>query len=175
MKEVAPTFDIAFNVERGIIELGGRRVVAHCNHYNVYLQRTIEDGLKERAPRLLVAAGMEAARNLLSGVETAAPANSAKESLERAVRIFAEHGFGAFDIAKMGHRGGVATMLRSHYAIGWLSRWGVRSTPGCYFPAGYLAGAVAVAAKVGPERVTATETECHAAGAEHCSFLVEVW
>jgi len=175
MKEVVPTIDIAFDVERSIIELGGRRVVAHCNHYNVFLQRTIEDGLKERAPRLLTAAGIEAARKLLEGVEAAAPSSSAEESLGRAVRIFAEHGFGAFDIAQLGVRGGVATMHRSHYAIGWLSRWGVRSTPGCYFPTGYLAGAVAVAAKVAPERVTATETECHAAGAERCSFLVEVW
>lgn len=175
MKEITATSDIAFNVERGMIELGGRRVVAHCNHYNVFLQRTIEDGLKERAPRLLVAAGIEASRSLLSGIEKAAPANSVKESLERAVRIFAEHGFGTFDIAKLGESGGVATMPRSHYAIGWLSRWGVRSTPGCYFPAGYLAGAVAVAAKVAPERVVATETQCHAAGAEICSFVVEVW
>lgn len=175
MKEITATSDIAFNVERGIIELGGRRVVAHCNHYNVFLQRTLEDGLKERAPRLLVAAGMEAARNLLSGIETASPSTSAKESLERAVRIFAEHGFGAFDIANLGESGGIARMQRSHYAIGWRSRWGIRSTSGCYFPAGYLAGAVAVAAKVAPERVVATETQCHAAGAEICSFVVEVW
>jgi predicted hydrocarbon binding protein len=170
-KEVAPAFDI----ERGIIELGGRRVVAHCNHYNVYLQRTIEDGLKERAPRLLVAAGMEAARSMLSGLESQAPSGSARECLERAVRIFAEHGFGVFDINRMTEQGGTASILRSHYAIGWRSRWGVRSTPGCYFPAGYLAGAVAFAGKLAPERVTATETACHAAGADHCSFLVEVW
>lgn len=175
MKETVPTSDIGFDIERGVIELGGRRIVAHCNHYNVFLQRTIEDGLKERAPRLLIAAGTEAARKLLEGIEAAAPASSAEESLKRAVRVFAEHGFGAFDISQLGERGGLATMLRSHYAIGWLSRWGVRSTPGCYFPTGYLAGAVAVAAKVAPERVMATETECHAAGAKHCSFLVEVW
>jgi len=170
-KEVAPTFDI----ERGIIDLGGRRIVAHCNHYNVFLQRTIEDGLKERAPRLLVAAGMEAARSMLGGLESNAPSESARECLERAVRIFADHGFGAFDMGQMTERGGTATILRSHYAIGWRSRWGVRSTPGCYFPAGYLAGAVAVAAKLAPERVTAIETECHAAGADQCTFVVEVW
>jgi hypothetical protein len=169
--EIAPAFDI----DRGIIELGGRRIVAHCNHYNVYLQRTIEDGLKDRAPRLLVSAGVEAARNMLGGLENQAPSSSARECLERAVRIFAEHGFGAFDIGGMTERGGTATMLRSHYAIGWRSRWGVRTTPGCYFPTGYLAGAVAIASKLAPERVTATETECHAAGAAHCTFLVEVW
>jgi len=170
-KEIGPAFDI----ERGIIELGGRRVVAHCNHYNVFLQRTIEDGLKDRAPRLLASAGMETARSMLEGLEKQAPSASPRECLERAARIFAEHGFGVFDLGQMHYRGGTATILRSHYAIGWRSRWGVRSTPGCYFPAGYLAGAVAVAAKLPPERVTATETACHAAGAEHCSFVVEVW
>lgn len=170
-KEIAPAFDI----ERGIIELGGRRVVAHCNHYNVFLQRTIEDGLKERAPRLLMSAGMEAARSMLGGLESRDPSGSTRECLERAMRIFAEHGFGAFDISRLSEWGGTASILRSHYAIGWRSRWGVRSTPGCYFPTGYLAGAVAIAAKLAPERVTATETACHAAGAEHCTFLVEVW
>ncbi len=170
-KEVAPTFDI----ERGILELGGRRIVAHCNHYNVYLQRTLEDGLKERAPRLLVAAGMESARNMLGGLEKSDPSASAQQCLERAVRIFAEHGFGAFDISGMTERGGTASMLRSHYALGWRSRWGTRTTPGCFFPSGYLAGAIAIASKFAPERVTATETACYAAGADHCTFVVEVW
>lgn len=170
-KEIAPAFDS----ERGIVHLGGRRIVAHCNHYNVFLQRTIEDGLKERAPRLLVAAAMEAARNMLEGLEQQSPSASAAECLERAVRIFAEHGFGVFEIGRLTERGGTATILRSHYAIGWRSRWGVRPTPGCYFPTGYLASAVAIASKLAPERVTAIETQCHAAGAEHCSFLVEVW
>jgi predicted hydrocarbon binding protein len=169
--EMAPAFDI----ERGIIGLGGRRIVLHCNHYNVFLQRTLEDGLQDRAPRLLVAAGMEAARNLLGGLEAQSPSASPRESLERAVRIFSEHGFGAFDISKMSDRGGTATIARSHYAIGWRSRWGLRTTPGCYFPTGYLAGAVAIASNLAPERVTATETACHAAGAEQCTFVVEVW
>lgn len=170
-KDVGPAFDI----ERGIIDLGGRRIVAHCNHYNVFLQRTIEDGLKERAPRLLVAAGTEAARHMLEGLERQSPSSSSGEALARAARIFAEHGFGAFDIEHLTECGGIATMQRSHYAIGWRSRWGLRTTPGCYFPAGYLAGAVAIAAKLAPERVTATETMCHAAGADHCTFAVEVW
>ena len=87
----------------------------------------------------------------------------------------AEHGFGALELSRLSERGGTATMLRSHYAMGWRSRWGVRTTPACYFPTGYLAGAVAIASKLAPERVTAVETECHAAGAAHCSFLVEVW
>ncbi|MBK9261779.1 MAG: hypothetical protein IPM54_18505 [Polyangiaceae bacterium] len=170
-KEIGPAFDI----ERGIIDLGGRRVVLHCNHYNVFLQRTIEDGLKARAPRLLAAAGMETARNLLGGLEVKAPSASPRESLERAVRIFAEHGFGAIDISRMNDQGGTATIARSHYAIGWRSRWGIRQTPGCYFPAGYLAGAVAIASNLAPERVVATETACYAAGAEQCTFVVEVW
>ncbi len=169
--EVAPVFDI----DRGIIDLGGRRLVLHCNHYNVYLQRTIEDGLKDRAPRLLVAAGTEAARNLLSGIEARSPAGSPRESLERAVGIFAQHGFGVFDISQLNLRGGTATIARSHYALGWRSRWGVRPTPGCFFPSGYLAGAIAIASNLAPERVTVNETECYAAGAEQCTFVVEVW
>ena len=165
----------AFDIERGVLELGTRRIVAHCNHYNVFLQRTLEEGLKDRAPRLLTAAATESARRFLEGLERQTPSNSAREGIERAVRVFAEHGLGSFDISNLTEWGGTVTMPRSHYAIGWRARWGVRATPGCYFAAGYLTGAIVVATKLAPERVTTTETACHAAGDDQCSFLVEVW
>lgn len=167
------------DLERGVVTLGGRRLVMHCHHYNVFLQRTIEEGLKDRAPRLLTAAGMEAGRLLLSGLESdlapGAPAGSPGDVILRAAELLRAHGFGRLDVAGLGERGGAARMERSHYAIGWTSRWGTRATPCCFFVAGFLAGAVAVAGRLAPERVAGRELACLAAGAERCSFAVEVW
>ncbi|MDI1482433.1 4-vinyl reductase [Polyangium sp. y55x31] len=166
---LAPKADL----ERGITTVGGRRLVFHCHHYNVFLQRTIEDALQERAPALLVAAGMEASRSMLQGLEN--DAKSAADALELAADTFAAQGFGRLDVRGLGEGGGRATLDHSHYAVGWVSRWGKRPTPGCFFVAGFLSGAVAVAYRLAPERVTSRETECVAAGDERCSFRVEVW
>ncbi|HVK64034.1 MAG TPA: 4-vinyl reductase [Polyangium sp.] len=168
---LAPQADL----ERGITTLGGRRLVFHCHHYNVFLQRTIEDALQERAPRLLVAAGMEASRSMLQGREGEAQSGSAADVLRRAADTFAAQGFGRVDIRQLGEGGGQATLDHSHYAVGWVSRWGKRPAPGCFFAAGFLAGAVAVAYRLAPERVTSREIACVAAGDERCSFRVEVW
>ncbi|MDI1447171.1 V4R domain-containing protein [Polyangium sp. 6x1] len=168
---LAPTADL----ERGITTLGGRRLVFHCHHYNVFLQRTIEDALQERAPRLLVAAGMEASRSMLQKLEAEAESASAADALRRAADMFAAQGFGRVDVGELGESGGRATLDHSHYAVGWVSRWGKRPSPGCFFVAGFLAGALAAAHRLSPERITSREVECVAAGDERCSFRVEVW
>ena len=170
-----PPAAMEVDLERGIAKLGGRRLVFHCHHYNVSLQRTIEEGLKERAPGLLTGAAMEAARAVLGGVEASTPAGSPAAIIERAAGILAVEGFGRADVTALGPWGGSAVMDRSHYAVGWLAKWGARATPCCFFPAGWFAGAVAVAGGHAPERVAAREVSCLAAGAERCSFVVELW
>jgi hypothetical protein len=171
----APLSAPQIDIERSIVAIGGGRLVMHCHHYNCFLQRTIEDGLGERAAPLLTAAAMETARSVLGGIEADAPAGSPRASIERAAALLAENGLGRVDVGALGERGGVATMDRSHYAIAWLAKWGPRPTAGCFFVAGWLAGAVAVAGGLSPERVVGRETACLAAGADRCTFVVAVW
>ncbi len=45
-----------FDSERNIILLGESRLVFHCHHYNLFLQRTIEDALEADGPRIQTAA-----------------------------------------------------------------------------------------------------------------------
>lgn len=163
------------DLDRSLLTLGGSRVVLHCHHYNVFLQRTIEDGLGERAPALLTQAAMESARATLSKLEVESAAGSPAAVVARAADILANHGFGLADVRLLGERGGAATIERAHYAVGWLAKFGRRATPCCFFSAGWLAGAVAVAGGLSPERVTGREIECLAAGAARCRFVVEVW
>jgi len=167
----APVVDL----ERSVVTLGGRRLVVHCSHYNAFLQRTVEDALGPRAPSLLVAAAMESTRVLLEGLFAESPAGSPEDAIARAAEAFSAQGFGLLDLGEFGPRGGRATLTSSHYALGWLARWGARSSPGCFFAAGYLAGMLAAASRLSPERITSREVECLAAGAPRCSFVVEVW
>lgn len=159
----------------GTITFGGRRLVMHCNHYNIFLQRTIEDGLGDRAGRLLVASAAEASRLMLSGLFSSAPPSSYEAGLARAAEIFGAQGFGRLDVVELSASGGEAIVSQSHYALGWLSRWGKRKTPGCFYAAGYVAGALAAAARLAPERIVVHESRCLAMGDPHCTFVAEVW
>lgn len=170
-----PKVDLA----QGALTLGGRRLVFHCNHYNVFLQRTLEDGLGADARSLLIAAGCEAGRRMLEGMEAQSPSPSPEALLSRAAESFALQGFGKLEISELTAMGGKAKLFSSHYALGWTSRWGNRKTPGCFFPAGYLSAMVIVAGRLAPERVTVREEACLSLGREqeatHCLFSVEVW
>lgn len=147
------------------------RLVVHCSHYNVFLQRTIEDGLGPLAPALLTGAAMEAARVALAP----APGESAAALLARAAETFAALGFGRADIGALSGRGGTVHLLHSHYAVAWVAKWGVRGTPGCFFATGWFAGALAVAGGHSPERILARELRCHAVGAPRCELSLGVW
>jgi hypothetical protein len=163
---------LTVDLDRSVVTLGGRRLVLHCHHYNVFLQRTIEDGLKERAPLLLTAAAVEASRSTLGALSAASPAAAV---IAEAARILSTNGFGHADVSELHQRGGRAILSPSHYALGWVSKWGMRTKPCCFFPAGWLGGAVVVAGGYAPERVSAREVACVATGAERCEFVVEVW
>lgn len=165
-----------FDAERNVITLGGARLVFHCHHYNMIFQRSIEDGLGERAPARLFAASMESARRLLEGTEREAPSAGPEALLARASELFASLGFGRADVSRLTARGGTVALGPSHYAVGWSEKFGPRATPVCFFACGYFAAAVALAGGHAPERVTGREVSCSACdGGAACSVVVEVW
>jgi predicted hydrocarbon binding protein len=153
--------------------VGASRLVFHCHHYNLFLQRTVEDALGEEASRSLQrAAAAESARGMLASV-------FAKEStlagrLARAKDVFGELGFGLADESALSANGGRVVLVTSHYAVGWRAKFGEVARPACHFAAGYWAGALAAAAGLAPERVVGNETACAAMGAESCLIDIEV-
>jgi hypothetical protein len=165
--------DPSFDAERNLLLLGERRVVFHCHHYNVFLQRSIEDMFGEGAVEMQVTAAAESAREMLSRVFTGA-ASSLDARLSVAASIFGENGFGKADIAELGANGGVVLLPTSHYAVGWRAKWGRASRPVCHFAAGFWAGALVAAEGLAPERVVAVEERCMASGAPECRIRVEV-
>ncbi len=164
--------DPSFDADRNLLVLGERRLVFHCHHYNVFLQRSIED-MFEDAVAMQVSAAKESARHILAGIWTAEDA-PLEARLRDAAAVFGENGFGRADASGLTIDGGDVVLATSHYAVGWQAKWGTRKQGVCHFATGYWAGALAAAAGISPERVQAHETQCAVSGADACRIHVEV-
>jgi hypothetical protein len=165
-----------FDAAKNITSIAGNRIVFHCHHYNVFLQRTIDEALGEGAASLQRRAAAEASRRLLEDLFRGGSGGSPRERLERAAKLFGSLGFGLANIDGLTLEGGSVVLATSHYAIGWRAKFGPPAAPVCHFAVGYWAAAVAVAAGVAPERVVGGERRCAAVAREGdgCSIDVEV-
>lgn len=149
-----------FDREAGTIVLGGSRLVFHCHHYNVFLQRSLEDALGERAAIIQRQAACESARTMLERLFAQAPAESLDARLARAAAVFGSCGFGRADVSGLGRMGGVVTVSPSHYAVGWIAKFGPSPRPVDHFATGFFRGALCAAAGHAPERVEAEQRAC---------------
>lgn len=165
--------DPVFDADRNLLSVGERRLVFHCHHYNVFLQRSIEDMFGPDAVEMQVSAAAESAREMLSPI-LAATGASLEARLAQAAAFFGENGFGHADVSGLGVGGGVVTLPTSHYAIGYRDKWSGTKRPVCHFATGFWAGALTAASGIAPERVASHEEQCAATGADACVIRVEV-
>ncbi len=145
----------------GLALLGGEPHVFHCHHYNCFLQKTVADqGALVDAPALLTRPAAEVAFSQLQalGADRATVAS-----------LFSTLGFGLLDLAGLTAEGGKVSMPSSHYAQGWLSKFGKAESPVCFMPAGFVEAAARH--HFGGD-YTARETACVAAGASRCEIEV---
>lgn len=150
----------------------GEPLVFHCHHYNVALQRTIEECLPEAAPEVLTDAATEVAQAQLAAILRENPGRTGfSERLAVAAEVSRIQGFGTLRIDG-DESGGTAVAPRAHYAHGWRVKHGRRDTPTCWFHAGYLAGAFAAAASRPAGSYQALETSCGAVTGGDCKFLI---
>jgi hypothetical protein len=166
----APNQAIQFDPARSVITIGDRRVVFHCHHYNVTLQRTIEEGLGEDAAEIQRRAAMDASRAVIA----AATSGVGGERLSRAGELFGALGFGLANTGELGPTGGRVLLPTSHYAIGWRAKFDRAARPVCHFAVGFWAAATSVAFDLPAERVLAREATCSACGDAPCEIVIEV-
>lgn len=153
---------------RGSFVAGGEPLVFHCHHYNLALQRLIEDCLGvDDATSLFVRAAEEVAYPFLERHAEGTLGHAAR--LELAVALHAELGFGKLR-ARGDDAAGDAVGERLHYATGWRSKLAPRSEPVCAFHAGYLAAALAVAAGLPMGSFEVHEHACVGRGDDACRF-----
>jgi predicted hydrocarbon binding protein len=167
--------EVQFDAERNITLLGGSRIVFHCHHYNLFLQRTIDDALGADAVEVQRAAAAESARRVLGALLGGNGKEPVRARLEKAGALFGKLGFGLADITALDAEGGQVRLVTSHYALGWREKFGPATDPVCHFAAGFWAAALGVSAGLSSERILVRETSCAAVTEQGaCEIQVEV-
>ena len=153
---------VDIHADRYLASIAGEPHVFHCHHYNCFLQKSIVDqAALFDVKRLLTDAAAEVVYSELSGIKAAG---------DTADVLFGQLGFGVLDAKALTAQGGTATVKGSHYALGWLSKFGKASEPVCYFVSGFIE---ASARQKFGTAFQVRETACVASGASTCTFEVK--
>lgn len=164
-----------YHLDRNAYVLGGEPMIFHCHHYNVFLQRSIEETKKyiEVYP-ILVDSAHEVVytqfQELFEGSET--NIEERKKIVEECYRV---HGFGKIDLGNVNQSGGAVETANEHYSHGWKIKFGNRKKdePGVsFFTRGYLAGALEAIYGLEFGTVQTAQTKCLTKGDDICRFEI---
>jgi hypothetical protein len=158
---MAVTELVKVDAARGLASIVSEPHIFHCHHYNCFLQKSIVgmSSLFDTTELLTSAASAVTVPQL-----TALKADAALAS-----DLFRMLGFGVLELSGVSEGGGRAIVAGSHYAQGWLSKFGASTDPVCFFPAGFVEGYAR--ARWG-KPFTARETTCQARGDARCTIEV---
>ncbi len=168
-------YNIEWNKKTNTRLVEGKQLVFHCHHYNCHLQKTIEDAKMIDGKGIQTNTAREVAYEHFIKAFTSHPElNTPKMRLAFAAKLFQIQGFGIVNFGKTTENGGIVKCPVSHYAKGWITKWGKRKTPTCHFNTGWIAGVLAAAYNKQRYHFEVTETQCEAVKGKGCSFKVEV-
>ncbi|MEN9226093.1 MAG: hypothetical protein Q6L60_04735 [Thermostichus sp. HHBFW_bins_43] len=159
---------------RKLVSFWGEPVIFHCHHYNLFLQQTIEDPDWIDGISILRTSAQEIFYSLLHEALTQHRTRDPQVGFQVAAEIFAFLGFGRLEITGT-DQGGTVKLYHSHYAEGWLGKYGEqvnRTKPIDHLAVGYAAALFdAVFGELG--HYVAEETSCIAVTrGEHCLIQV---
>ncbi len=155
----------------------GEPLVIHCNHYNIFLQRTIEDPEYINTTPVLINSAVSVTYSHLKELILINPTlNSPETRLNAAASIFKTFGYGLLDFSfnNVSSAGGDVYSPIQHYGFAWKIKWGLRKTPVDFFTTGFIAASFAVAYDKPQEYYFVEELECIAKGDQQCRFYVTV-
>jgi hypothetical protein len=153
--------------------LSGQPIAIHCHHYNINLQKTLEDSLGEEGIRLIYKSAEEAIYNDLTALlEHYRELRTVKSKLEMASIMYQNCGLGIIYPQQVRSSGGYIISPSSHHVTGWLAKHGKRDTPGCHFSCGWIAGALAAIYSKPIGHYKVAEKKCKMMREEECVFQV---
>lgn len=154
--------------------LSGQPVTMHCHHYNINLQKTIEDNLGRQGILLLYQSAEEASYKTFQSLFQQYPQiKTLKSKLELAGILFQNSGLGVIHFKRIRPGGGLIESPSSHHVTGWLAKHGKRDTPGCHFSRGWIAGALEAIYKRQPGFYLVEEKHCKMMRDETCVFHIK--
>lgn len=154
--------------------LSGLPIAMHCHHYNINLQKMLEDTIGETGVRLLFEAAEEVSfYGFTSFLRHYSRIKTIKSKLEVASTIYQNCGLGVMHFHKIGNRGGIIVSPSSHHVTGWLAKHGKRETPGCHFARGWVAGVLEAIYNHPLHHFAVEELTCKMMRHDECKFLVK--
>jgi predicted hydrocarbon binding protein len=141
--------------------------ILHFQQYNAALQHAVLEADRIDASGILERAAAEVVYQHL--VETPGwESRGAAERLRQASGLYRDSGLGLLDLSGIGPTGGEATVSDSHFARGWVHRYGKPAKPVCTVSAGYLRGTLTA---VFERSFRVSEEDCSARGAARCRLV----
>jgi len=160
-------------LDEGKLLLGKKRVVLHCNHYNIFLQQTLLDSLdKEAAIKIQKNASKKISLEMLIEYFIA---NATEDKLRTAIEIFSSMGLGKLNFDKVQDGKGIVELEYSHYGISYFEKYGPAKEGICYFAAGYIMAILSLIHNNDVDYTRVKETQCIAQDPDfhmHCIFEV---
>ncbi len=139
-----------FNWQKELGREGHRLVFAgqpfamHCHHYNINLQKMLEDALGDAGVELLYTSAEESGfHNFGFILSQFTNIKTLKSKIEMASVFYQNCGLGIIHFQEVGPQGGRIVSPASHHVTGWMAKHGKRDTPGCHFMRGWIAGVMA--------------------------------
>ncbi len=157
------------------VVLSGQPVTMHCHHYNINLQKTLEEVLGEEGVDLLFRSVENAVYDSFKLIlQQYKQIKTIKSKLEMASVLYQNSGLGVIHFQDIGAKGGRIISNGSHHVTGWLAKHGRRKTPGCHFTRGWIAGILEVLfhKPIGAYRVE--ELQCKMVQNGECTFDASV-
>ncbi len=164
---------LAFDPQNNLMRLNGALVSLHCHYFNCGLLKALEEIPYIDGPEIL---REEATKQFYSNFKPLFDEIKHKVSpkmlLKNSAEIYRFLGYGRLRLDNLTRKGGTATADSSYYVVGWLARYGRRSTPVCHLTRGFIAGIMAVVFQTPPDRYVVKETDCMILGSKTCKFIV---
>lgn len=156
------------------IVLSGIPTAMHCHHYNINLQKMLEDTLGNEGIVLMFRSAEEAGyKSFCAFIHRFNRIRTVKSKLEFASTIFQHCGLGIIHFQDVSENGGSIVSPSSHHVTGWLAKFGRRQTPGCHFSRGWIAGVLAAIFDRPLGFYDVEEQKCKTMRDEACIFVVK--
>jgi hypothetical protein len=125
------------------VVISGQPIAMHCHHYNINLQKTLEDTLGEEGVQFLFRSVEETSyRGLSSLFDQYKRIRTIQSKLEMASLLYQNCGLGIILFKKVRPHMAHIVSPSSHHVTGWLAKHGRRDMAGCHFARGWIAGAL---------------------------------
>jgi hypothetical protein len=162
--------DFGYDFAASRLVVGGEPMIIHCHHYNVFLQRSIQDAEYIDSAPILVGAAVEVVFAQLTELLSQTPDIPARKAIVEA--LYRACGLGLIDLGALTDRGGEVRTRSTHYSIGWREKFGRSRAPVDFFSTGFLAGALAAIYNLPAADMQARQTACLSTGATEDVFVL---